>query len=486
MVELSPFAHRVQLISGSIAAVAVLTLLVIKPGFNQQPLNQLEQIQQRGHLNVLTLNGATTYYQDVNGSNGFEYQLVTWFAESIGVEARFVIVPSFTELYPELLFGTGEIAAAGLSERDSEYSRSVAYGPGYYEVDNQVLYRKNHAERPRQISDLGDNPLKIVKGAAHASLLQDQLQAHPQLSWTEIDDIAPEELIERVDAGQIDYVLADSHEISLQRRYFPELRIAFEIGEPRQLRWAYRPAADDSLARAIQDFFTEIEQDGRLEQLIHRHFSHVAKFNYSDIQTFTQRIETHLPKYEALFRREAEVTGVDWRLLAAIGYQESLWNARAKSPTGVRGLMMLTQVTAKQMKVDNRLDPAQSVRGGAAYFVNVHSRVPERIPEPDRTWLALAAYNVGFGHMEDARVITQKRGGDPDRWIDVKEHLPLLARKKWYKNTKYGYARGWEPVIYVENIRKYYDYLIGIEARALRDVQEPEPPKDAAPLSPSL
>ena len=204
------------------------------------------------------------------------------------------------------------------------------------------------------------------------------------------------------------------------------------------------------------------------------------------MRTFRRRLVSHLPRYEPLFRREAEKVAIDWRLLAAIGYQESLWNSRAKSPTGVRGLMMLTQATAKQMKVTNRLDPEQSIRGGAKYFSRVLKRVPESVPEPDRTWLALAAYNVGLGHVEDARIITQQRGGDPDRWIDVKESLPLLARKKWYKQTKYGYARGWEPVKYVENIRQYYDYLVGLDNNGKRTRPEDRPRQAPLDLTPSL
>ena len=486
MVELSPTAHRVQLISGLIAATAVLVILIVSPGIDSSARTELEKIQQRGYLNVLTLNGATTYYQDIDGPNGFEYHLATWFAESIGVKPRFVTVLSFSEIYPELLFGSGNIAAAGLSKGESDFSRSVAYGPRYYEVTNQVLYRKFQADRPKTVRDLIGGSLKVISGTAHVKQLHALQQLDPDLTWIEVDDIATEELIEQVDAGEADYIIADSHEIALQRRYFPELRIAFEIDEPRQLRWAYNYGDDDSLALAIEDFFAEIEKDGRLEQLIHRHYSHVARFNYSDIRTFTRRIETHLPRYEALFRRAGERVGLDWRLLAAIGYQESLWNERAKSPTGVRGLMMLTQTTAKQVKVKNRLDAAESIRGGSEYIASVLRRVPDRIPEPDRTWFALAAYNVGFGHVEDARVITQSRGGDPDRWIDLKQNLPLLARKKWYKKTKYGYARGWEPVKYVENIRQYYDYLVGIEVKAQRESAEPRPKQQIAPLAPSL
>ena len=486
MVELTPFAHRVQLISGLVAALIVLTLLIISPGIDKQALNTLEKIQKRGYINILTLNSATTYYRDIDGPNGFEYQLANWFAESIGVYPRFITVQNFSELYPELLFGTGDIVAAGLSGDESEFSRSVAYGPHYYEVSNQVLYRKFRADRPKKVRDLIGGSLKVVSGTAHVRLLHEELGMHPDLTWLEIDDAGSEELIEQVDAGSIDYIVADSHQIALQRRFFPELRIAFEIGEPRQLRWAFNHGEDDSLADAIESFFSRIQSDGRLEQLVHRHYSHVEKFNYSDIRTFTQRIASHLPRYQPLFHREAEEVGIDWRLLAAIGYQESLWNARAKSPTGVRGLMMLTQITAKQMKVSNRLDPEQSIRGGAKYFASVHKRVPERIQEPDRTWFALAAYNVGLGHVEDARIITEQRGGDPDKWIDLKENLPLLARKKWYKQTRYGYARGWEPVKYVENIRQYFDYLVGLDTKGKRSQPEEKPRQAPLELTPSL
>ena len=472
MVELSPRAHRVQIIAGITVALVVILLLIVYPNVTQNSKTQLEKIQNRGHINFLTLNSASTYYQDNEGANGFEYHLGLLFSEYIGVEARFVTVSNFANLYPELLFGSGDIVAAGLSKNESEFSHAVMYGPRYYEVANQVLYRRGNIDRPREISDLFEGSLHVLSGTSQAKLLRQLQDSYADLSWIENDDIASEELVELVEEGKADYILADSHEIALQRRFFPELRIAFELGHPKQLRWAFNHAGDNSLALAVEAFFTLINQDGRLEQLIHRHYSYVAHFNYSDIQTFNQHVENRLPKYEAIFRQEAEDSGIDWRLLAAIGYQESLWNARAKSPTGVRGLMMLTLVTAKQVKVKNRLDPVQSIRGGAAYFASVLKRVPQQITEPDRTWLALASYNVGFGHVEDARKITEKRGGDPNKWIDVKKNLPLLARKKWYKRTKFGYARGWEPVKYVENIRKYYAYLVGSDIKESKEWQD--------------
>jgi membrane-bound lytic murein transglycosylase F len=488
MPDLSPRAHNIQLAFGLLAVLLIILFFVVQPSLERGSKTTLEKIQQSGKLRILTLNGASTYYQDNDGSNGFEYQLSTLFSEFIGVEPEFVTVSQFADLYPELLFGSGDIIAAGLSKNESEFSSAVAYGPRYFESANQVLYRKGLVTRPKKVDDLTEGILHAVSGSSQVKLLSKVQKQYPGLVWREVEYAASEELIELVDSGEVAYLLADSHQIALQRRFFPELRVAFEIGEPRQLRWAFNRSVDNSLANVLEAFFENIDNDGTLEQLIHRHYSHVAKFNYSDIQTFTGHIEQRLPKYEALFRREAKTVGVDWRLIASIGYQESLWNPRAKSPTGVRGLMMLTRATAKQMKIANRVDPAQSIQGGAKYFAYVLKRVSAKITEPDRTWFALASYNVGYGHVEDARIITQTNGGNPNRWIDVKKSLPLLAKKKWYKNTKHGYARGWEPVKYVSNIRKYYDYLIGVDLKLNSEDALPEPLRDGEtlPLAPSL
>jgi len=193
---------------------------------------------------------------------------------------------------------------------------------------------------------------------------------------------------------------------------------------------------------------------------------------------YLRHVKTKLPRYQVQFIRAAEKYDMDWRLLAAIGYQESHWKPGAISPTGVRGIMMLTQITAEQLKVTNRLDPGQSIEGGAKYFRYILNRIPERIDKPDRTWMALAAYNVGFYHLEDARILTSEAGGDPDKWIDVKKHLPLLSRKKWYKKTKYGFARGYEAVKYLENIRIYHDLLVwsNNNEKSLLDTPKPALP----------
>ena len=212
-------------------------------------------------------------------------------------------------------------------------------------------------------------------------------------------------------------------------------------------------------------------------------------FSVAGSQRFGQLVDTRLPNYEPLFREAAEKFGFDWHLLAAVAYQESHWNPKARSPTGVRGLMMLTLTTAREMKISNRLDPQQSLTGGAAYLSKLRVRLPDRINEPDRTLLALAAYNVGFGHMEDARILTQRNGQDPDQWEHVRQHLPKLSNKQYYPALKYGYARGNEPVIYVDNIRYYTRYLElhelsqQLELQNVEDLQPNSEWDDSAPSS---
>ena len=260
--------------------------------------------------------------------------------------------------------------------------------------------------------------------------------------------------------GKIDFIVGDSNEIAINRRYFPKINIGFDISPPEQLAWALPHSQDNSLYNKTIEFFKKIKKSGELDQLLERYYGHVDRMNFVDKRTFWRHVEDRLPKYEKLFKKAAEKTGYDWRLLAAVGYQESHWNPKAKSPTGVRGLMMLTKATAKQLKIKNRLDPKASIMGGARYLTIVEKKIPERIPMPDRLWLTLAGYNVGFGHLEDARILTERRGGNPDKWSHVRRYLPELSKPEVHKTLRYGYARGQEPVNYVDNIKNYFDLLV--------------------------
>ncbi|MFA7557251.1 MAG: membrane-bound lytic murein transglycosylase MltF [Hydrogenophaga sp.] len=432
-----------------------LMLLPLLSACNQAG-TQLERVLERGELRIITRNAATTYYEGPEGPRGMEYELARGFADALGVRLSVVTATNATGVLHGLQRGRADLAAAGLSITDARQA-NLRFTPPYQTVTQQVVYRAG-APRPKDASELTGR-LEVVSDSSHVDRLRLLQAQHPELSWAENGKVDSEELLTLVWEKVLDYTVADSNEVVLTRRFYPELKVAFELAEPKSLAWAFRRDQDDSLYQAAVAYFEEIRADGTLDQLLERHYGHLEEFDFVGARLFQAHVQQRLPAYLPLFQDVAASNGLDWRLLAAMGYQESHWNPHAVSPTGVRGLMQLTRVTARDLGVAERTDPVQSIEGAGRYLRGLIDRVPERIPYPDRLWFAVAAYNVGYGHLEDARILTEMRGGNPDRWMDVKNSLPLLSKQAWYKKTRYGYARGHEPVKYVENIRSYYEVL---------------------------
>lgn len=418
----------------------------------------LQQIKAEGVLHVITRVAPSIYYNGRDGPTGYDYELAQLFAEHLDVELRIRIAEDNTEILSVLAQDFAHIGLAGLSDQRQFQGQMRALATGI-EVESVVVYHRD-STKPEALVDLADKPLHIVADSNHEPQLEEVRAEIPQLSWQVHPGLDAAGLLARVESGELPYAVVSSNELALNHVFFPDVKEALALGPPRELAWLFPATQDQSLIDAIGQFFGVLAEDGTLEQITERFYGHLDRLNYVGALTFVRHTEKRLPKYESLFRSYADQHAIDWRLLAAIGYQESHWRPRATSPTGVRGLMMLTRSTAKYVGVANRLSAEQSIRGGAKYLTIVHDQIPDRIEEPDRTWFALASYNVGFGHLEDARILTEKAGRNPDRWLDVKEFLPLLTQKEWYSQTRHGYARGHEPVIYVQNIRRYYDVLV--------------------------
>lgn len=437
-----------------------------------KPETELERVQKKGTLVVVTRNAATTYYEGSRGFTGLEYDLVSGFAREQGLKLEIVVATNVSDVLRMLSEGRADLAAAGLTITPAR-EQWARFTPPYQKITQQLVYRTGK-RRPRSLDKL-DGTLMITANSSHLEQLQVLKADHPALSWKENQELESEDLLTQVWEKEIDYTVADSNEVAMYRRFFPELRIAFDISEPQQLAWAFAKSTDDSLYWAACDYFKGLKEDGRLALLKERYYGHLDDFDYVGTRTYIRHIRNRLPKYRATFEDAAKEFGIDWRLLAAAAYQESHWNPDAVSPTGVRGIMMLTEATASYLGVSERTDPEQSIRGGAQYVNILLKKIPKRIKDPDRSWLALASYNVGFGHLEDARVITQRQGGNPDSWKDVKERLPLLSKRKWHRKTRHGYARGGETLRYVENIRSYYDILVWLTDRQRPDLPAPQP-----------
>ncbi|MCK5829047.1 MAG: membrane-bound lytic murein transglycosylase MltF [Methylococcales bacterium] len=419
--------------------------------------SKLEQIKLDGTLNILTHPYPTTYYKSSGSLTGLEFDLIMLFANRIGVKANFIIPNTFSDIINNLSKNQADIAAAGLTITP-ERKKIIRFTSPYQSVEEQVVFRSG-TKRPKSISDLSKGILEVAKGTSHIESLKKLKVNHPKLSWNINAELNTDSLMYLVNEGLIDYTIADSHVASSIKQFYPKLYTAFNISNSRQIAWATPLSVDNSLYDEINLFFEDIKQNKTLDHLLDIYYGETKNLGYIDNCTFRRHIKQRLPAFKSLFQQEAKKHNLDWKLVAAIGYQESHWLASATSPTGVKGIMMLTKKTAKQVGVNDRTDPVQSITGGALYFKQRLKKVPSRIHNPDRTWFALASYNIGFGHFEDARVLTEKRKGNPDKWLDVKTSLPLLSKKKWYKQTRHGYARGNEPVRYVENIRGYYNLL---------------------------
>ncbi|GGW73294.1 membrane-bound lytic murein transglycosylase F [Alteromonas halophila] len=420
--------------------------------------NALAELSERGVLKVGTLYGSTTYYNGPAGPMGFEYELLENFADYLGVELQVYPFFSYQSARQHLIEGELDIIATG-DVIDYNDTSLFDYGPAYQRVDQHLVFR-NGTANPDTLEEI-DAPMVVVSGSSQAALLQSRLGAPDQQRWYATDDKDAEELLQRVADGELDYTLADSNRIALQRRRFPQLLVGKTLRADEPVAWAVRPQRDDSIRAAMVAFFGQAREAGLFSILEDKYFGHVRQFDFVDTRAFISAINSVLPAYRPWFKEYAG--DLDWRLVAAMSYQESHWKPNATSPTGVRGMMMLTRDTAKDWDVANRTDPQESIRGGAQYFASLKSRIPARIDDPDRTWMALAAYNIGLGHLEDARVLTQRQGGNPDLWVDVKRRLPQLRQKKYYRQTKFGFARGDEARQYVENIRRYYDTLVWMD-----------------------
>lgn len=418
---------------------------------------QLQEIISRGELRISTLNSPLTYFNTRQGPGGLDYELAKRFANYLGV--KLVVIPhqNINDLFDDLDADDADLLAAGLIYNQERLSRART-GPAYYSVSQQLVYRLG-TPRPKSFADIKGR-LAVASGSAHVSTLKQLKQdKYPDLAWESSSDLTSKELLERVADGKLDYTLGDSVTIALLQRIHPQLAVAFDVTDEEPVTWYLKRDGDDSLYAAMLDFYSQMVDDGTLARLEEKYLGHVGSFDYVDTKTFLSAIDSVLPNFRPLFEKYANE--IDWKLLAAIAYQESHWNPQATSPTGVRGLMMLTRATADGLGVNDRLDPEESIQGGALYLQRLMAKVPDSVPEDERIWFSLAAYNMGWGHMLDARKLTKAQKGNPDSWVDVKQRLPMLSQKRYYPQLTYGYARGREAYNYVENIRRYQVSLVG-------------------------
>lgn len=398
----------------------------------------------------------------------FNQHLVELFAAQLGVKLKTL------ELYPHqvpqaLAKRLAHFSAIGM--RANEPDAELKFGVPYQTVSETVVCGD---KPPKNIQELNSRETIVITGSAQEAALRVAQLQHSQLSWETVDKAKPNDLLEQVMRGETDCTVANEEQIAFMRNFHPDMEPTFEIASPSQLAWSFAPDADAELYGQMEKFFTRIEEDGTLDRMLERFYGHNDRIIPFDAAAFLTKTNAVLPRYRQLFEEAASLTGIEWQLLAAMAYRESHWNPQATSYTKVRGMMMLTEDTADRMKVSNRLDARESIMAGARYFQLLKEQLPLRIDEPERTWLALAAYNQGMGHLEDARILAQRYGLNPDSWVDVQKVMPKLRNPSIAKTLKNGYARGGEAVVFVETVRLYHDMLIRISRDEYKQLLPPD------------
>jgi len=453
--------HRVRWLRWFAALVVVggcVAAFFWQTGYNDAPppkVSQLEHILRTGKLHVLTRNNANCYYQYRGQPMGFEHDLVQSFADFLGVRLDIRLADQWEGMIPQIRSGEGDLIAANLTITPQR-SRHVLFSDGYLTVRQHIIARRD-VRAVSRIEDLEGRTVHVRRGTSYQDRLEEIARQGVNLRIQLHDDVPTEELIRMVAQGEIELAAADSHIAKLNRRYYPRAVPAMAISDEQELGWAVHPEAVD-LRDRINSFFRTIKQNGTFDTIYARYFTNLEWYDYVDLNAFHRRLKTRLPKYESLIKDASARNDFDWRLIAAQMYQESHFNPYAESHAGAYGLMQLTRNTANSLGVTDIYNPRQNIHAGVRHLKDMYDHFDKAF-STDRMNLALAAYNVGIGHVEDARTIARRLNLDPNRWASLVKTLPMLRFRKHYRHTRYGYARGYQPIYYIRQIVVFYDIL---------------------------
>lgn len=428
---------------------------VFSPVISAYRFITLQKIQKTGVITVATRNTAHCYYLYRDQPMGFEYELAQAFAEYLGVRLQVKVVDKWSDMVAALYNGSAAFIAASMPITPRRKSQ-VAFSDGYMEVAQHIVtHRKNTAIK--EAEHLSGKTIDVRKGTVYQQRLIELKKQGIDLAIRLHDDLPVEELIQKVAAGEIDFTIANSNIISINRRNFPGAVSTGSINDGMQLAWAVYPKSK-KLLEQINAFFSMINKSGKFDEIYNKYYGDIEDFDYVDLEAFHRRVKDKLSRYSPFIKVAAQKHGFDWRLIAAQIYQESHLNPWAKSRAGARGLMQILPSTAKGLGLADLFDPVQNINAGVQHLKDLYDHFDQAQGE-DRLLIALAAYNIGQGHIYDAQDLAKKRGLDPGKWESLSQTLPLLEYRKYYMKTQYGFCRGSEPVRYIKQILVYYDVL---------------------------
>ena len=415
----------------------------------------LQRVLKTGEITVVTRNNANCYYLYRDQPMGFEYEMAQAFAEYLGVRLQVKVVDRWKDMRAALNNGSAAFIAASMPIIP-KWQAEVAFSDGYMEVAQEIIAHRKNANI-KNAADLAGRTVDVRKGTAYQLRLMELKDQGIDLDIRLHDDLPTEELIQKVADGEIDFTIAHSNIILINRRSFPGIVPTGSINDHMHLGWAVYPKATE-LLKQINAFLKEIKKSGKFDLIYNKYYGDTKDFDYVDLAAFHRRLKDRLSRYSPFIKAAAKKNGFDWRLIAAQIYQESHLNPWAKSQAGAMGLMQILPTTGRSLGVPDLFDPVQNINAGVQHLKNLFEQF-ESASGQDRVLISLAAYNIGEGHIHDARQLAKKKGLDPNKWESLSKTLPLLQLKKYYKHAKYGFCRGTEPIRYIKQILIYYDVL---------------------------
>jgi membrane-bound lytic murein transglycosylase F len=447
------FLNRIFFIS-----LVVISLLFIFKDYHPLNKNDYSRILQNNEIKIVTRFGPSDYYEIKSEENGYTYDVMKGFADFIGVKLTVITMDSLEDAINALNNREVDILA------NMGITNNVKTSYAYNKVNQYIVYNSKYTAKPNEINDLNGNDIEIIDSIIIKNNLDSFLKSiDMNLIISKEKNI--DEIINLIKDNKVKYTVLNNNELAIFNKYFPEIKIGFTIGENIPSTWAIPENTNHQLEEKLSEYFTQILKTNKLKKFYTKHFTGKLQYTFVGTRSFLADFLNVFPLYEFYFKKYAKLYNHDWRLLASIGYQESKWDKDAVSYTGVRGLMMLTKNTSKEMNVEDREDPIQSIEGGAKYLKKMLRSLPDNINNDDKIWYAIASYNIGFRHIEDAMKMADNEGVDSGNWYLLEPYILRLSQSRYYKNTKYGYARGWETLKYVQNIRQYYDILVFLDSQ---------------------
>lgn len=468
-----------------------ISLLVLSPAFfdacnsgsetaNREPRIEkhgqpdLEEIREKGKLVVVTDYNSTSYFIYRGQPMGYQYQMLQELANYLDLRLDVQVSNDLDESFTKLNAGDVDLIAINLTVT-ADRKNKVAFTFPHTQT-RQVLVQRMPTEyaklHPSQLEDslirnqldLADKMVYVQKGSVYAerlSTLANEIGADIDIEEVPVES---EQLIHMVARGEIDYTIADENVALVNKTYFPNLDVATAVSFPQNVAWAVRKDAE-GLKDEIDDWMKDFRQSRKYAVIYNKYFrnQHAVNIVTSDYYALGSG---KISRYDDIIRNETQRIGWDWRLVSSMIYQESRFNPNAVSWAGAYGLMQLMPRTASRFGVSRNSSEEAHIRAGVSFIKWLDDNFKDEIPDPqERTRFVLAAYNVGKGHVDDARRLAEKYGDDPDVWIEsVEKWLLNKSEPKYFRDpvVKYGYARGIETYNYVRQVMDRYAHYCNI------------------------